>query len=136
MVGTDLDITDEKNRESHVRMLLGEVNHRAKNLLAVVLSVAKRTSATDHATFIANFAARIPSLSAAQDLLVGSEWKGVEREALVRAQLGHFKDLVDDRIIRSGETVALASAAVQAWRSTSLSPMRASMVPTRRIVAG
>lgn len=114
VVGTNLDITEQKNRESHIRMLLGEVNHRAKNLLAVVLSVAKRTSGTDHETFIANFAARIRSLAAGQDLLVGSEWKGVELDALIRAQLGHFKDLIDDRIILGGETIWLSSAAVQA----------------------
>lgn len=114
VVGTNLDITEQKNRERHVRMLLGEVNHRAKNLLAVVLSVAKRTRGTDHETFIENFAARIRSLAAGQDLLVVSEWKGVQLDALILAQLGHFKDLIGDRIILEGESVSLSSGAVQA----------------------
>lgn len=114
VVGTNLDITDEKNRERHVQLLLGEVNHRAKNLLAVVLSVAKRTSGADHATFMANFAARIRSLAAGQDLLVMNEWKGVQLDALIRTQLGHFKDLIGHRIILQGEDIALSSSAVQA----------------------
>jgi two-component sensor histidine kinase len=114
VVGTNLDVTDEKNRESHVRLLLGEVNHRAKNLLAVVLSVARRTGGANHEEFMDNFAARIHSLAEGQDLLVQSEWKGVEIEALVLAQLGHFKDLIPDRIVITGEPLALSSAAVQA----------------------
>lgn len=114
VVGTNLDITAEKNRERHVQLLLGEVNHRAKNLLAVVLSVARRTSGADHATFMTNFAARIRSLAAGQDLLVQNEWKGVELDALIRTQLGHFKDLIGERIILTGRDIALSSSAVQA----------------------
>ncbi|MFO6448383.1 HWE histidine kinase domain-containing protein [Erythrobacter sp. NE805] len=114
VVGTNLDVTDEKNRESHVRLLLGEVNHRAKNLLAVVLSVARRTGGASHEEFMENFTARIHSLAEGQDLLVRSEWKGVDLEALVRAQLGHFKDMIPERIVFSGEPLALSSSAVQA----------------------
>lgn len=113
VVGTNLDITAEKDRESHVRLLLGEVNHRAKNLLAVVLSVARRTSGTDHESFMTNFAARIQSLSAGQDLLVKNAWRGVGLQALVSAQLGHFKDLIGSRILLDGEDIALAPPAVQ-----------------------
>lgn len=114
VVGTNLDITEQINRERHVQLLLGEVNHRAKNLLAVVLSVARRTSGSDHATFMTNFAARIRSLAAGQDLLVRNEWKGVQLDALIGTQLGHFKDLIGKRIILSGENTALSSSAVQA----------------------
>ncbi|WP_073973506.1 HWE histidine kinase domain-containing protein [Erythrobacter donghaensis] len=113
VVGTNLDITAEKERESHIRLLLGEVNHRAKNLLAVVLSVARRTSGSDHETFMTNFAARIQSLAAGQDLLVRNAWRGVGLQALVAAQLGHFKDLVGSRILIEGEEIALAPPAVQ-----------------------
>lgn len=113
VVGTNLDITEEKDRESHIRLLLGEVNHRAKNLLAVVLSVARRTSGADHETFMKNFAARIQSLAAGQDLLVRNAWRGVGLQALVAAQLAHFKDLIGTRILLEGEDIALAAPAVQ-----------------------
>lgn len=113
VVGTNLDITEQKRRESHIQILLGEVNHRAKNLLAVVLSVARRTSGTDHAAFMANFAARIQSLAAGQDLLVKNAWRGVGLHALVSAQLGHFKDLIGERILLEGEDLALSASAVQ-----------------------
>lgn len=114
VVGTNLDITAEKDRESHIRLLLGEVNHRAKNLLAVVLSVARRTSGADHATFMTNFTARIQSLAAGQDLLVKNAWRGVGLKALVTAQLAHYKDLVGTRIVIEGEDLRVAAPAVQA----------------------
>lgn len=114
VVGTNLDITDQVNRERHVQLLLGEVNHRAKNLLAVVLSVAKRTMGTNHEDFMTNFAARIQSLAAGQDLLVEKQWRGVELHALIRAQLSHYKDLIGHRITVTGDDIALSSSAVQA----------------------
>ncbi|WP_017665546.1 HWE histidine kinase domain-containing protein [Porphyrobacter sp. AAP82] len=113
VVGTNLDITEEKDRESHIRLLLGEVNHRAKNLLAVVLSVARRTSGADHETFLQNFAARIQSLATGQDLLVRNAWRGVGLRALVTAQRGHYKDLLGTRILLEGEDIALGPHAVQ-----------------------
>lgn len=113
VVGTNLDITEQKDRESHVRILLSEVNHRAKNLLAVVLSVAKRTSWADHETFMTNFAARLHSLSAGQDLLVKNAWRGVGLHALVSAQLGHFADLIGTRIVLEGHDLPLSPSAVQ-----------------------
>lgn len=113
VVDTNLDITEQKDRESHIRLLLGEVNHRAKNLLAVVLSVARRTSGTDHESFLTNFAARIQSLAAGQDLLVRNAWRGVGLQALAAAQLAHFKDLIGTRILLEGDDIALDPAAVQ-----------------------
>ena len=113
VVGTNLDITDEKERENHIRLLLGEVNHRAKNLLAVVLSVAKQTRGTDHKAFLKNSAARIQSLSAGQDLLVKNAWRGVGLGALIEAQLGHFNDLLGERILLEGEDLPLSASAVQ-----------------------
>ena len=113
LVGTNFDITDEKNCERHVQILLGEVNHRAKNLLAVVLSVAKLTSGDNHEEFMKNFAARIRSLAAGQDLLVGSEWKGVRLRDLIRAQLGHYKCLIEQRITLSGDDISLSPPSVQ-----------------------
>jgi two-component sensor histidine kinase len=113
VVGTNLDITEEKNRERHIQLLMGEINHRAKNLLAVVLSVASQTRGVDHADFLKKFSARIRSLAAGQDVLVENQWKRVSLDALIRAQLNHFKDLIGSRITISGDSVQLSPAAVQ-----------------------
>ncbi|WP_439533002.1 HWE histidine kinase domain-containing protein [Polymorphobacter sp.] len=114
VVGTNLDISEQRDREAHVQLLMGEINHRAKNMLGVVMAVAHQTSGTDHAEFMLRFSARIQSLAAGQDLLVDSQWKGVELEMLARAQLDHFKDLIGDRITLSGCPALLSPSAVQA----------------------
>jgi len=113
VVGTNLDITDQKDRDSHVQFLMGEINHRAKNLLAVVMSVAHQTGGATNADFVRKLSARIQSLSASQDILVENKWTSVELENLVRAQLDHFKDLIGNRITLGGDTVYLSPAAVQ-----------------------
>ena len=113
VVGTNLDITEQKNRDSHVQLLLGEINHRAKNLLAVVMSVAHQTGGGANAEFVRKFSARIQSLSASQDILVESDWKSVELKNLVLVQLNHFRDLIGSRITIEGDTVHLSPAAVQ-----------------------
>jgi len=113
VVGTNLDITEQKDREGHIQLLLSEVNHRSKNMLAVVLSVAKRTSGSDHEAFMTNFAARLESLAAGQDLLVKNAWRGVGLHALISAQLGHFADLIGTRIQLEGEDLLLSASAVQ-----------------------
>ena len=92
---------------------MGEINHRAKNLLGVVLAVAHQTRADDHKEFIRKFSARVQSLAAGQDLLVENEWKAVSLDTLVRAQLSHFKDIIGERILIDGENVQLSPLAVQ-----------------------
>ena len=61
------DITERKRNEEHVRLLMAEVNHRAKNLLAVVQAVAQQTAKRgDPATFAARLSDRIAGLAPAR----------------------------------------------------------------------
>jgi two-component sensor histidine kinase len=107
------DITERKRAEELQSLLMREINHRTKNMLSVVLSIARQTAASDTAEFIRHFSARIQALSANQDLLIKSDWRGVDLEDLVRAQLAHFVDLIGTRISVDGPHVRLAAAAAQ-----------------------
>jgi PAS domain S-box-containing protein len=108
------DITQRKRAEEHVQLLMAEVNHRAKNLLAVVQAVAHQTAKYgDPVTFAARLSDRIDGLAAGQDLLVKNLWQGVEVADLVEAQLAHFKDLVGTRILVGGPRALLTAAAAQ-----------------------
>jgi PAS domain S-box-containing protein len=107
------DITERKRYEEQIRLLLREVNHRAKNMLALVQAVARQTVATRPDDFIARFGERIQALAAAQDLLVKSEWKGVDLGELVRSQLAHFKDLAGTRIALKGPPLLISASAAQ-----------------------
>ena len=107
------DVTERKRLEEHTRLLMGEVNHRAKNMLAVVQSIARQTAATKAEDFIGRFGERIQALSASQDLLVQNEWKGVDIAALVQSQLAHFQELIGTRIALKGPSFLISAAAAQ-----------------------
>ncbi len=107
------DITDRKSKEAQVSQLMREVNHRSKNLLAVVQAVARQTAAKSSKDFVASFEQRLLALAKAQDLLIKGKWRYVGLEELIRAELGHFAALIGRRIIVSGPEMAVTPAAAQ-----------------------
>jgi PAS domain S-box-containing protein len=112
--GVLMDITERKRAEERDRILTAEVNHRAKNLLAVVQAVAlQTTSEDDPKEFAQNFNDRLAGLAASQDLLVQSHWQGVDTAELVRFQLSHFAGLIGQRILVNGPPAQLKASAAQ-----------------------
>ena len=112
--GTNTDVTEQKEREEQIRWLMREVNHRSKNILALVQAIARQTAAADPADFIERFQERIHGLSASQDLLVKSGWQGVGIVDLIKSQLAHFKDLIGSHIQLDGPELVVTSTAAQA----------------------
>jgi PAS domain S-box-containing protein len=112
--GTVQDITERKEREEKEHLLMREINHRAKNMLSVVDSIAHQTATRNPEDFIERFSKRVQALSANQDLLVRNEWEGVDIEDLVRAQLAHFAGLIGSRIVVQGPKLRLNTASAQA----------------------
>jgi two-component sensor histidine kinase len=90
-----------------------EVNHRSKNMLALVHSIARQTAASDSRSFLSEFEQRILALSASHDLLISSGWRGVAMGALIESQLAHFKGLLGTRISARGPAITLAPVAAQ-----------------------
>ena len=103
---------ERDEREAHVRLIMRELSHRSKNLLAIVLAIARQTARhTDSfEDFEARFSSRIQALADAHDLLVEQQWGGGALDDLVTAQLSAF-DL--DKVSRRGEPVMLRTEAVQ-----------------------
>ncbi len=110
--GIAQDVSLRKKSDERVHTLLTEVNHRSKNLLSVVNSVATHTMAAP-GQFSDTFSKRIASLAASHDLLVSNQWSGVELSDLVQSQLAHFKGLIGTRIRLSGPAVRLKPSAAQ-----------------------
>ena len=112
--GVDIDITERKQAEEHVRLLLDELNHRANNLLTVIQAIARQTANTaDPKVFAERLSQRIAGLAASNDLLVSGKWQGVEIGRLIDSQLSHFVDL-GARVALDGPPVRLTPAAAQA----------------------
>jgi PAS domain S-box-containing protein len=108
------DITAELESREHVALLMREIDHRSKNALAVVQAIARQTVAATPDGFRDRFCQRIDALVANQDVLMAEKWKSADLTYLVRAQLAHFRDLLDERIVISGPSVQLVPAAAQA----------------------
>ena len=94
------DITNRNLASERDKFLVREVNHRAKNLLAVVQSIASQTTRNllTPENFAEEFADRLVSLSNSHNLLVQSNWSEVNLYALISAQLTHHKSLIGGRI--------------------------------------
>ncbi|MBK1656823.1 hypothetical protein CKO45_01100 [Paracraurococcus ruber] len=77
--------------ERRMQLVVAELNHRAKNALATVQSLAMQTARgcpdNDLRRFIAAFTGRLQSLARAHDLLTASAWEGAPLDAVVRAGL-------------------------------------------------
>ncbi|WP_439541260.1 sensor histidine kinase [Hyphomicrobium sp.] len=100
--------------EQQIMLLMREVNHRSKNMLAVVQAIARQMPVTDPKQFVRQFSDRIVGLAASQDLLIESNWQGVRVADLVRSQLALFRELIGTRIEIHGPPVRLQPPAAQA----------------------
>ncbi|MFO1172177.1 MAG: PAS domain S-box protein [Hyphomicrobiaceae bacterium] len=96
------------------RLLMKEINHRAKNMLGLVQAIARQTVTSTPKDFLDRFLDRLQALAANHDLLVKSEWKGVDLKTLLRAQLAPFADLIGRRIRLKGARFRLSSTGAQA----------------------
>lgn len=113
LLGLSIDITARHDHEQHIAILMREVNHRAKNMLAVVTSIARQTARTNKDDYVPALVERIRALSYLQDLLVSNGYAGVQMTELVAAQLTPFGE-EPGRIDASGPPLLLTAAAAQA----------------------
>lgn len=89
MAGISLDITDRRRAEERQRLMLNELNHRVKNTLATVQSIAFQTlrTARTPAEFREAFEARLLALSETHNLLTRENWEGAALRAIVDSEL-------------------------------------------------
>ena len=115
ILGASVDVTDRRQRETHNRILLRELTHRTKNLLAVVQAMARQTLTTSVSArdFEARFSGRLQGLASSLDILVNENWQGASVSNLVRTQLSHWRDLIGTRIRLTGEDVRFEPEAAQ-----------------------
>ena len=92
MVGVNIDVTDRKRSEEHQDLLVAELDHRVKNVLATVAAVARDTSERSALTvdFIETLDRRIRSMADAHALLSRSRWQGVSLAELVGQELAPY----------------------------------------------
>jgi two-component sensor histidine kinase len=111
--GVSLDITQRKRAEERQRVMIAELNHRVKNTLASVQSIALQTgmAVKDPKEFLIAFDGRIRALVIAHDLLTANSWQGARLEDVVRRTLAPYatKNGVGHRVELSGPSIQLGS---------------------------
>lgn len=114
MTGVNIDVTDQLVAEAHGRFLMGELNHRTKNLLAVVQALARQTlRGVTTRPVLDDFDHRLHALGASNDLLLQNEWSGVQFADLANVQLGAFADLVGTRVTIEGPALRIPARGAQ-----------------------
>jgi two-component sensor histidine kinase len=110
-----VDITEQKEQQLRQQLLMREVTHRSKNLLAVLQGVVRQTArrTKDLDEFIAKFTARLQSIASSHDLLVNDDWSGTSIIRLFRSQLGVFSEIEAGRVTLDGPEILINSVAVQ-----------------------
>ncbi|MBB5753296.1 sensor histidine kinase [Prosthecomicrobium pneumaticum] len=115
LAGVAVDITERRSHERHLRLVMRELTHRSKNLLAVIQAMARQTAARsdDPKTFVERFSARLRAMAASHDLLVAQEWHGAYLPDLVKAQLAQAVDPGSEQLVTEGPPVSLRPDAAQ-----------------------
>jgi PAS domain S-box-containing protein len=108
------DITERKCAEAREKLLIAELNHRVKNVLARVdmVAVSSRNGSSSIDEFTRSLKWRIQSMAAAHELLSQKGWSDVGLEAIARNQLAPYAAAANVAV--SGPEVTLTPAAIQA----------------------
>ncbi len=115
VVGTALDLTDRQRDEQRMRLMMRELTHRSKNLLAVIQAMARKTASLsdDVESFVADFSARLRSMAAAHDLLVSQSWHGADLGELIRASVAQTIAPTAEQVHMRGPALMLSPDTAQ-----------------------
>lgn len=113
MAGVSLDITERKMAEERQALLSREVDHRAKNALAVVQAALRLTKAADLPSYVRAIEGRVAALVRAQTLLAEDRWSGTKLRTLLEGELVPFLGGDATRGVLDGPEVSLPARATQ-----------------------
>jgi PAS domain S-box-containing protein len=115
LVGTARDITEARRHDEQVHVLMREVTHRSKNLLAIIQAMARQT-VTDSLTaadFEVRFSSRLRGLSFSHEILAAQNWRGASLTELAQGHLGTVMEQHGGRVSISGPAIFIRPEAAQ-----------------------
>lgn len=109
VVSSIQDIDEQKRAADRQRLLLEELNHRVKNTLAIVQSIAMQTLRVcpNPTEFAESFEGRLQALAQAHNLLTQTRWQGATLQEVVDLTLGPYPG---NQVQAGGPSIHLASA--------------------------
>jgi PAS domain S-box-containing protein len=109
--GVTVDITERKRAEERQNLLTREVDHRAKNALALAQSIVRLTQGENVKAYIQAVEGRISALARVHTILSLSSWQGAEIAKLVDEELAPYA--MGDQIAFDGSNIQLQPATAQ-----------------------
>jgi PAS domain S-box-containing protein len=109
--GVTIDITDRKEADERQVLLAREVDHRARNALAVIQSIIRLTRTKSVDEYVQAIEGRIKALARAHTLLSDSRWRGADLGTLVGEELAPYR--AGDKIQYRGPDISLQPATAQ-----------------------
>jgi len=109
--GVTVDITERKRAEERQNLLAREVDHRAKNALALAQSIVRLTRADEVKAYVHAVEGRINALARVHTILSLSSWQGAELSRLIEEELAPYS--VGGQIGLTGAQVQLVPATAQ-----------------------
>src|SRR3546814_300961 len=127
------DVTERRRADDHRGLLVAELDHRVKNMLAVVSSLAAQTlrTAGSPENFVTTFQGRLKALSQVQRLLTQSNWQWVALRDIALEQLAPYRTEQERHIAVGGDDIMLTPTDTLA-RTVALPEMAATAAPTIR----
>jgi two-component sensor histidine kinase len=111
--GVTTDITELKEAEARRMLLVKEVDHRARNALAIVQSIIRLTKAPTVEAYVSTIEGRIRAVSNAHALLSESRWDGADLKRLAEEELAPYRSGEAERMAISGPAVLLRPKTAQ-----------------------
>jgi PAS domain S-box-containing protein len=109
------DITERKIAQETQTLLLRELNHRSKNLLAVADAIVRQTAkSTSPREFVERISRRLHALSINQDLMIEHDWRGADIAQVVQWQLASIVDDSTRRVVVEGYPCVVTPRVAQA----------------------
>ena len=109
--GVTVDITERKRAEERKNLLAREVDHRAKNALALAQSIVRLTQGETVKAYVQAVEGRISALARVHTILSLSSWQGAEIGKLVDEELAPYA--TGDQITFRGADIQLQPATAQ-----------------------
>ena len=111
--GVTTDITDRKEAESRQTLLTREVDHRAKNTLAVVQAIVRMAKRDNVEDYVKAVEGRIGALAQTHELLAQSRWEGADILRLILDELAPYHSEGQQRVTAVGPSLVLVPEQAQ-----------------------
>lgn len=114
---TMVDLSQRKAAEKQQQLLMRELDHRVKNILAMVASISARTAskADSVQAFQKVFSGRIQALAATHTALLKNSWSSLRLHDIVISELAPYIETAADQVAMEGLNIAVTPRAAIAF---------------------